>query len=225
MPEIVARTEHDELQQDEEPWVDPHYFAPPRGDGPYWIYDHEYGSIYVIVHQDGHWHDCIGEGMENKEVIAGPLLLPPQEVLDRQAEHFETVRRAIEAEVGFDPTWDVGELMHHGRYFDTRFPIPPPVPEPPPEGKLKHRKKVPPAPKPPYVAPYQVIDGYYYVKLHPDWEPVFVTVREGYWAGMHETPFMWDFTYLTTHPIIVFGPFIRPSKDLVVHRTAATLLN
>jgi len=53
LPEIVAQTEQDELQQDEEPWVDPHYFAPPRGDGPYWIYDHEYGSIYVIVHQDG----------------------------------------------------------------------------------------------------------------------------------------------------------------------------
>ena len=82
-----------------------------------------------------------------------------------------------------------------------------------------------PAPKPPYVAPYQVIDGYYYVKLHPDWEPVFVVAHEGCFNGMHETPYMWDFSCLSLHPVIVFGPFVRPSKDLVVHRTAATLLN
>lgn len=143
-------------------WHDPAYFTPPRGDGPYWIYDHDRGSIYVIVHENNHWHDCTCDGMQGKEVIAGPLLLPPQEILDRQAEHFETVRRTIEAEVGFDPVWDVGELMHHGRYFDTRFPMPPPVAEPPPSDRRKHRKKIPSAPKPPYVAPYEVIDGYYW---------------------------------------------------------------
>ena len=225
MAEVVAETDQEEIRQEGVPWHDPAYFAPPRGDGPYWLYDHDRGSFYVMVHENDHWHDCSCDGMQGKEVVAGPLLVPPQKVLDRQAEHFEAVRRAIEAEIGFDPAWDVGELDHHGRYFDPRFPIPEPVPEPPPPGKRKHRKKEPRAPKPPYVAPYEVIDGYYWIKLHAEGEPIFAMVMEGRWGGMHENPFMWDYTYLTSHPIILYGPYIRPNKDAIVHRTATTLLN
>ena len=228
MAEIVVETEEEEVVQvlrEGTPWHDPGYFPPPRGDGPYWIYDHDRGSIYAMVHENGHWHDCTFDGMDGKEVIAGPLSLPSQDVLDRQAEHFETVRRSIAAEIGFDPAEDVVQLETSRRHTDPRFPPQPPLPEPAPQGKRKHRKKVPPAPTPLYVAPYVAINGYYWIKMAPDWEPIFAMFHEGHWAGMTETPFMWDSSFLTTYPIVVFGPFVRPNPDVVVHRTASTLLN